>query len=196
MSSNPDQIRREIEETRAELSGDVNALADSVKPSTVARRQADKVKSGVASVKDSIMGNADDASSSVSDAAGSVSDKASDAKSAVRRQARGNPLAAGLVAFAGGWLLSSLLPATQAERQGAAALKEKAQPLAETVGSELSSVAKDVAENLKEPARDAVEQVKSSAADSAATVKDEAKSTASDVKDSSQQAATEVRQQS
>ena len=192
MSSNPDQIRHEIEETRAELSGDVNALADSVRPSAVAQRQVDKVKSGVASVKDSIMGTADDATSSVSGAAGSVSDKASDAKSAVRRQARGNPLAAGLVAFAAGWLVSSVLPASQAERQGAAALKEKAQPLTENV----TSAAKEVAENLKEPARDAVEQVKSSAADSAATVKDEAKSTASDVKDSSQQAATEVRQQS
>ena len=30
MSNNPDQIRHEIESTRAELSGDVNALADSV----------------------------------------------------------------------------------------------------------------------------------------------------------------------
>ena len=65
MSNNPDQIRHEIESTRAELSGDVNALADSVRPSTVARRQVDKVRDGVTtvknSVKDSVMGTADDA---------------------------------------------------------------------------------------------------------------------------------------
>ena len=185
MSTNPDQIRQEIESTRAELSGDVNALADSVKPGNVARRQVDKARDGVMGVKDSVMGTAEDATQSVSGAAG-------DAKSAVRSRTRGNPLAAGLVAFAAGWLVSSLLPASEAERQGATALKEKAQPLTE----ELGSAAKQVAENLKEPAREAVDQVKASAADSAATVKDEAASTAGDVKGSSQQAAQEVRQQS
>ncbi len=74
MSNNPDQIRHEIESTRAELSGDVNALADSVRPSTVARRQVDKVRDGVTtvknSVKDSVMGTADDAGQSVSGTAG------------------------------------------------------------------------------------------------------------------------------
>jgi ElaB/YqjD/DUF883 family membrane-anchored ribosome-binding protein len=189
MSTNPEQIRQEIQSTRAELSDDVNALTESVRPSSVARRQVDKVRGGVASVKDSVMGTAENATDSVSGAAGG-------AKSAVRRQARGNPMVAGAVAFGVGWLVSSLLPATSAERQGAAALKEKAQPLAENVGSQLSSAAQDVAQNLKEPARDAVEQVKASAADSASTVKDEAASTASDVKDSSQQAAEEVRRQS
>ena len=189
MSTNPDQIRREIESTRADLSDDVNALTDSVRPSSVARRQVDKVRDGVSSVKDSVMGTAENATDSVSGAAG-------DAKSTVRRKARGNPLVAGLVAFGAGWLVSSLLPATSAERQGVAALKEKAQPLAENVGSQLSSAAQEVAENLKEPAREAVDQVKASATDSASTVKDEAASTASDVKDSSQQAAAEVRRQS
>jgi len=135
------------------------------------------------------MGTAENATDSVSGAAG-------DAKSAVRRQARGNPLVAGLIAFGAGWLVSSLLPATSAERQGAAALKDKAQPLAENVGSQLSSAAQDIAENLKEPAREAVDQVKASAADSASTVKEEAGSTASDVKNSSQEAAAEVRRQS
>ena len=189
MSSNPDQIRHEIESTRAELSGDVNALADSVKPGNVARRQVDKVRDGVMGVKDSVMGSAEDATQSVSGAAG-------DAKSAVRSKTRGNPLAAGLVAFAAGWLVSSLLPATQAERQGATALKEKAQPLTEELGSTAKQVAGNLKENLKEPAREAVDQVKASAADSASTVKAEASSTASDVKGSSQQAAQEVRQQS
>jgi cell division septum initiation protein DivIVA len=185
MSSNPDQIRHEIESTRAELSGDVNALADSVRPSTVARRQVDKVREGVSGMKDSVMGTADDAGQSVSGAAG-------DATSAVRRKTRGNPLAAGLVAFAAGWLVSSLLPASQAERQGATALKEKARPLAD----DLQATARQVAENLKEPAREAVEQVKASAGDSAATVKDEASTTAAGVKDSTRQATEEVRRQS
>jgi hypothetical protein len=188
MSNKPEQIRHEIESTRAELSGDVNALADSVRPSSVARRQVDKIRGGVSQAKDAVMGAAEDTTGSVSEAAGGV-------KAAARRQARGNPLAAGLVASAAGWLVSSMLPASQAERQGAAALKERAQPLADDVGSKVSSAAEEIAENLKEPAREAVEQVKASAADSAQTVKEEASSAATDVKDSSRQAGQEVRRQ-
>lgn len=193
--SDPDQIRNEIEATRAELSGDVNALADSVKPGNVARRQADKVRSGVSSLKDNVMGTAEDLTHSVKDTASDLGQSASGAaggtKSAVRQKARGNPLAAGLVAFAAGWLVSSLIPATEAEQQGATALKEKAEPLKEQV----TSAVKEVASNLQEPARDAVEQVKSSATDSAQTVKEEAQGAASDVKDSSQEAAGRVREQ-
>ena len=43
MTNNPDEIRREIEDTRGRLSSDVNALTETVSPSNVARRQADKV---------------------------------------------------------------------------------------------------------------------------------------------------------
>jgi len=104
--SDPDQIRDEIEATRAELSGDVNALADSVKPSSVAKRQADKVRSGVSSLKDNVMGSAEDLGHNVKGTASGLGQSASDATSgtttAVRRQTRGNPLAAGLVAFAAG----------------------------------------------------------------------------------------------
>ena len=39
MSTDPDQIREEIRLTRGELSSDVNALAEGVKPGNVARRQ-------------------------------------------------------------------------------------------------------------------------------------------------------------
>jgi hypothetical protein len=38
-SSDPDVIREEIEETRRNLSRDVNALGESVTPSHVARRE-------------------------------------------------------------------------------------------------------------------------------------------------------------
>jgi cell division septum initiation protein DivIVA len=193
--SDPDQIRNEIEATRAELSGDVNALAGSVKPGNVARRQADKVRSGVSALKDNVMGTAEDLTHNVKDTASDLGQSASGAaggtKSAVRQKARGNPLAAGLVAFAAGWLVSSLIPATEAEQQGATALKERAEPLKEQV----TSAVKEVASNLQEPARDAVEQVKSSATDSAQTVKEEAQGAASDVKGSSQEAAGRVREQ-
>lgn len=62
-SNDPEQIRREIEETRANLSNDVNALADEAKPGNVAKRQvasaSDSVKEGVSNLKEKIMGSDD-----------------------------------------------------------------------------------------------------------------------------------------
>ena len=39
MSNDPDEIRRQIEATRAGLSDDVNALSDKVSPTQIAKRQ-------------------------------------------------------------------------------------------------------------------------------------------------------------
>jgi hypothetical protein len=118
MSIDPDQIRREIDATREDLSDNVNALAESVKPGNVARRQVDKVMDGASNLKDRVMGAADDSTSSVSDAAGgavsSIRDAAGAAPAAMQRRTRGNPLAAGLVAFGAGWLMASLIPASSA----------------------------------------------------------------------------------
>ena len=50
----------------------------------------------------------------------------STAATAARRQTQGNPLAAGLIAFGVGWLVSSLLPDSQKERELAHQLKDRA----------------------------------------------------------------------
>jgi hypothetical protein len=50
-SRTPDEIRAEIERTRAGLSYDVDALADKVNPSSIAHRQTEKVKSRFSGVK-------------------------------------------------------------------------------------------------------------------------------------------------
>jgi gas vesicle protein len=195
VSSNPDQIREEIEVTRGQLSEDVDVLTETVRPSNVARRQADKLGGRAGALKDRVMGAADDAgsvTSSVGDKASALGDKAGEAPHMVRRQTRGNPLAAGLVALGVGWLVGSLLPASEAERQAAEQLKDKAQPLVE----EAKQVAQDTAQELKGPAQDAVGAVKDSAAESAQTVKEEGRSTAADVQGSARDAADTVRHSS
>jgi hypothetical protein len=53
----------------------------------------------------------------VTSAASSVADAASSAPDMARRQTRGNPLAAGLIALGVGWLASSLLPLTEAANE-------------------------------------------------------------------------------
>ena len=198
-SRDPDEIREEIEVTRVNLSTDVNALADSVKPGNVARRQAGKVRGAASGLKERVMGSdtasstgstVSSAKSSVQDAASSVSDAASAAPSQVRERTQGNPLAAGLIAFGVGWLASSLLPASQVEQQAAQKVKEGAEPLKEKA----TEAAKEVADNLKEPAREAAESVKQTATDAAGTVQGEGRSAAGDVKDQAQDARDTVQE--
>ena len=188
-SNDPDQIRAEIERTRSELSEDVNALADSVNPAHVAGRQVEKVKGAVFGVKDKVMGGSDSGSGS-----GSVVGSAQSAVSAVSgapgqlgAQARGNPVAAGLIAFGVGLLAGSLLPASSAEQQAAVKVKDAAAPV-------LSDAAKEVSGHLKEPAQQAVEAVKGTATDAVGTVKDEGTNAASGVKDQAQDAKDTVAQ--
>ena len=59
-SSNPDEIRADIERTRAELSRNVDTLGDTVNPKNIATRQVDRVKDRARDLRDSIMGSPDD----------------------------------------------------------------------------------------------------------------------------------------
>src|SRR6476469_7954584 len=173
-SSDPDVIRRQIEETRRELSYDVDALNEKVNPARVMDRRVSAAKGRFTNMKEKVMGTASDTTSNAhgmaSNAAGSVQGAASSAAESVQnaassavstvqeapdmvvRQTQGNPLAAGLIAFGVGWLVSSLLPATQKEQELAQqaenavrehkdALLEPAKQAAQEIGDQLKPAA-------------------------------------------------------
>lgn len=190
--STPDEIRAQIAQTRAELSTDVDELGDKVSPGQMAKRQVGRVKGSVVKVRNSVMGAADSGTSSAGVAMSSVQDAVSGAPGQVKQQTQGNPMAAGMIAFGAGMLLSSLFPASKPEAQAAAAVKEQVQPLVDQV----TDAAKDAASNLQQPAQEALESVKSTAADAVDTVKDEGSSAAGDVKDQAQDAQDTVQQHS
>jgi Protein of unknown function (DUF3618) len=181
--STPEAIQRQIEQTRQTLSSDVDRLGDKVSPSKVVGRRVDSIKGTASSVKDRVMGSAGSAGGSVGSAASSVGDAAGAAPAAMRRQAEGNPLAAGLIAFGVGWLLSSLAPATQPEQELARAVEDKVTDLAEPV----KAAAQEVAGNLQEPLQQSAEQIKSAATDAASETAEQAKSAAQDVREPLQQ---------
>ncbi|GAA5228551.1 DUF3618 domain-containing protein [Paeniglutamicibacter antarcticus] len=186
MSENPDVIRADIEATRARLGTNVDALTDKVTPSHIVQRQTDKVKDAVFGVKDKVMGASDHTTNSM-DEAGSV---IGDAPSQVKSKAQGNLLAAGLIAFGAGLLMSSLIPASEKEREAVEALKTAAEPLTE----ELGEVAKDMAEGLQEPAQEAMEHLKSSATEGVENVKVDGQDAAADLKDKASDAKDNVQQ--
>ena len=130
----------------------------------------------------------------VSDAASSAATAVQEAPQAARRQTQGNPLAAGLIAFGTGWLISSLLPASRQEQQLAEQAREKATELGQPLAEKAKQAAAEVRDNLQEPAQQAVESVKSTATDAGRTVADEGRAAAQDVQDTSRSAAGTVRQ--
>ena len=205
MSENPDAIRADIEATRARLGTNVDAVADKVTPSNIVHRQTDKVKDAVLGVKEKVMGAPDHhsglhaargtAGSPLADAETRISSTLSDAGAAISdaphkaaAKTQGNPLAAGLIAFGAGLLVSSLIPPSEKEREAAEALKSAAEP----VTTQLTDAAKDMAEGLKEPAQEAMENVKATAADAAEHVKGEGQTAVSDVKTSATDAKDHV----
>src|SRR6476659_1862513 len=153
MSNDPEQVRRAIERTRSELSDNVNALGDKVNPGSIAKRQVGRVRGAATSVKDAVLGSASDAADTGQQVAGTMGDAVSNAPSAVARKAQGSPIAAGLIAFGVGLLVSSLLRARSVEPPAGEKVKATARPMV----AELTDTAKEVGGNLKEPAQQAME---------------------------------------
>ena len=217
-SSDPDVIRRQIEDTRRELSYDVDALNEKVNPARVVDRRVSAAKGRITNIKEKVMGSAHDTSSSAqgmasnaagsvqntaSNVAGSVQDAASTAVGAVQqapdtivRQAQGNPLAAGMIAFGVGWLVSSLLPASEKEKQLAQQAESAVREHKDALIEPAKQAAQEIGEQLKPAAQDAVESVKSTAQDAAATVKDEGQSAVQDVQGQAEQSKQRVQSQS
>lgn len=201
----PEQIRREIEQTRRSLSDNVNELGQSVSPGNIAERQKRKFKDKANDLKAKVMGSSDDdpvrgysggaygeygydtsgsSSSGLQDAAQAVQDLPDQAI----RKTQGNPMAAGLIALGAGWLLGSLLPASRPEQQASQQLKDAAEPVVEKA----KEVGQEMGDHLKQPAQEAVESVKSQAQASAETVKADGQLAAEKVKGSAEQAKQDV----
>ena len=206
-TSDPDVIRRQIEDTRRELSYDVDALNEKVNPARVVDRRVTAAKGRIASVKEKVMGSAQDTTSSAhgmaSNAAGSVQDAASTAVGAVQqapdtviRQTQGNPLAAGLIAFGVGWLVSSLLPASEKEKQLAQQAESAVREHKDQLLEPAKQAAQEIGEQLKPAAQEAMESVKSTAQDAASTVKEEGQAAVQDVQGQAQQSKEKVQSKS
>jgi len=204
MGQSTEELNTQIEQTRARMAGDLDALQDRVSPSAIVERRKAAARSRVSGLRDKIMGTATDVRDTVRDKASSAGDTvsgampsmpstsdvstpdvrgaASSAVGTAQTQVQGSPLAAGLVAFGAGLVISSLIPSSKAEadlaHQTIEAAKEKGQPLLEEARDAGQSLAQDV----KEQATQAAQEVKESATQSAQKVKEEGQSSAESVR--------------
>ncbi|MEU4562965.1 DUF3618 domain-containing protein [Actinoplanes sp. NPDC023936] len=215
MAEEPDRLRRDIENTRATLTRDVDLLAEKTSPRQVARRRWTAVKEKVMGTTEDTRHAAHDQASRLSDKASDLGDKASDlgnkasetashlgekaqdkahdAAQAVRTaprtvaaQTQGNPLAAGIIAFGVGMLTASLVPVTDAERRAGQQLKDHSGDLTDRV----KDVASDLKDELGGTVQEAAGQVRDTARHAAETTKDTARADARDVRDETRNAAT------
>lgn len=217
MTSDPDQIRAEIEQTHRELNADVDALTEKVSPPRIMERRVQRTRTAMTNVKDRIMGSTAEgtssmggtvssagssakdtvtsAASSAADTASSVAEMAGSAPAMARQRTQGNPLAAGLVAFGAGWLLSSLLPASEPEQQVASQVKDLATEKGRPVAQQLGQAGQQAAQELGESAQQRAQSVKETASGAASTVADEAQSRATEVTGHAQEAQDRVTEQ-
>lgn len=156
----------------------------------------DAVSSAASSAQETVSSAASSAADTVGSAGGSAAETVSAAPDVVRQRTEGNPVAAGLIAFGAGWLISSLLPATPPERRVATTVKdtvsEHGQPIAQQVGQ----AAQDAKDQLAGSARQAAESLSDTASDAISAVKEQTRSAAGDITTEAEQAKDTVRKQS
>jgi hypothetical protein len=187
----PERIQADIERTREELRDDVEALQEKLSPSAAAKRGVNRVQESVQQVRETLMGSAEEgqvkAQAGVNRAAETLQEGVERTKGTVaeaghraKRTARGNPMAVGLAAFAVGWLVSSLLPASTRERETARSIKES--EVTGNVAAPLVESARSVAQSAGEQAKEAAVEVGQKAKEAAATVAESAKGAAEETK--------------
>ena len=183
-TTDADQIRERIERTRASLAENVDALADQANPVHMAERKIGRIKAGADRFFDRILGTADDAGqavnqlgSQVGETANEVAENLGSLPRAAERQVRGNPMAAGAVAFGVGLLLAAAFPPSAAEKRLASDVKRGAEGLAEPAMDALHQVA----DNLSGPAQRMAADLGESASEAFGTVVEEGKAAVSEV---------------
>lgn len=181
----PARIRDEIRMTRTRMDDTLYELEDRVAPSRVAERSKARMKARWTDLRSNVMGSVDDrtpspsssggtssSSRGVGDVASDAADQARQAPQQVKQKTRGNPLAAGMIAFGVGALVSALLPESDQEQQLVEDAADKVD--LQQVRGEVEQAAQDVREPVRERSQEGMEDLKQTASDHASELQDEA----------------------
>lgn len=188
----PEEIRRDIEATRADMGGTLTEIEDRVSPARIRERQTQRVRGRWNSMQEAVMGPLDQhrASSSEQDRGAEARDRLSNAPGEARSRTQGNPLAAGVIAFGAGLLAAAVIPSTEREQQAVGELRDRYE---EPVKAELQSAGQQVKEELQPRAEEAAQQVKQTAQEGAQRTRDDAQESAQQVRGQAEGAREELR---
>jgi len=192
------ELRNEIERIRDDLDETLDELGDHVRPRRIYERRTRRFRGKMHSVREAVMGSAQGAMSStqhgaqqvagqVAGTVEGVADQAREAPEKMIEGTRGNPLAAGIIAFGAGLLLGSLAPATGPEQQAIGSLSQTVEPLkdkimesAQQVQSAVGESARDAMGSVQQESKAAVDDLKAHAQQSAQDVKEQVSAGSSD----------------
>jgi ElaB/YqjD/DUF883 family membrane-anchored ribosome-binding protein len=146
MGQDPDQIRNDIEETRARMGDTAEALGHKA---DVPGRAREAISDKVDSVKSTFSGAKD----SVSDSTPSGQDVKQGARQAVGI-AKENPLGLAIGATAVGFVAGLLIPATKVENERIGPMADQVKEQAKEMGQEAVERGKHVAEQAAETAKE------------------------------------------
>lgn len=196
MGQSTEELSSEIAGTRQNLASDLDALQDRVSPSAIMERRKAAAKGRLRGMKERVMGSAQDVAggtrSGVSSGVSGVQsgmqsgvqgakDTAGEAVDTARERFEGSPLAAGLVAFGAGLVISALLPASEKEARAGAQLVEQAQDRAQPMMEEAKAAGQEMGQRLASSAAEAAQEVKQTAVEGAQNVRSEGQSSAQSV---------------
>jgi len=171
MGQSPSDIRAEIEETRARVGDEVDALSYK---SDVPARMGDYVDDKKQAVKDKVTGVKDAITGTTSDAMHATSEALPDGQQIGRMKdtAERNPLGLAIGGAAIGFVAGLLIPSTRLEDRQMGEMSDK------------------VIDAARETAGDALESGKQVAADAADTAKDQGRELASNLQDRAHESLT------
>lgn len=185
----PEQLRRDIARTREEMGTTVEAIEDRMSPRRIRERQVTRLRGRWHDAREAVMGSASE-EHDLRHRASRAGDAVQHAPDRARGTTRGNPLAAGMIAFGVGALAGTFLPVTTPEQRAAARLRDEFE---EPVREELQHAGQQVADHMREEAKDAGQQVKQTAQDVVDTTSEEARQSADEVREHAQGSADQVR---
>jgi len=184
MGQDPDAIREEIEQTRAEMGETVEAIGYKA---DVPSRAKEKVSEKVDNVKAKVSGTAArarDAVGGTASRAGEATPGADEAKQSARRAvglAQENPLGLAVGAVAVGFLVGLAVPSTRVE-------DERLGPVADQVKDKVKETGQEALDRGKQVAQEATQTA-------VQTAKDRGREHGEDLADTARQNAQEVRAQ-
>lgn len=189
MGQDTEELKREIESTRNDMSGTLDAIGDRVSPGRMMQRKKNRMSQAMSSMRDRVMGTAHDAKQSLSETSDSATESVKQMPDMVAERTAGAPMVAGGIAFGIGMLIAVAFPASKMEEQAGAKLRDTIEPVKE----DLIESAQQVAQNVKEPAKQSVESLKEASAEAARSVASSAKEAGAAVKDEAKDSMETVR---
>jgi ElaB/YqjD/DUF883 family membrane-anchored ribosome-binding protein len=199
MGTTAEDLRRELDRERGDLTNDLQAIGDRVSPGRMVERRKIASRRRIQRVREQVMGTAHDVreratdtTSSVTGTASGMASSATDAMREVPERAEdiveGNPIGAGIAAFGLGLVIATLIPETNMEQRLVARVEPQLEGGAQTLGE----AAQQVVEQVKPAAAEAAKQLKQEASEAASQVKDQAGNAASETADQAKEKAQEV----